>query len=79
MTNLATNDQRPSNHDHALNCPCPQCQPHKWYERATKAEALLREVYNHGENGELHSRIGAYFGVEPGECIPVEPSENHGG
>lgn len=38
-----------------------------------RLRALLREVYNHGENGDLHKKIGAVFGVEPGEDIPAVP------
>lgn len=32
-----------------------------------KLRALLVEVYNHGENGDLHSRIGDALGAAPGE------------
>jgi hypothetical protein len=35
-----------------------------------RLRALLAEVYNHGENGALHRRIGEEFGVGPGEDIP---------
>jgi hypothetical protein len=41
-------------------------------------EALLREVYNHGESGDLHRRIGEAFGVRPGDDIPANPEATRG-
>ncbi len=31
---------------------------------ANEADALLREVYDHGENSDLHERIRAHLGID---------------
>lgn len=45
-------------------------------ERADEIErlrSLLIEVYNHGENGDLHGRIGDKLGATKGDLYQVEP------
>lgn len=41
--------------------------------------SLLIEVYNHGENGDLHRRIGEALGIPPGEdALNISPQRMEG-
>jgi len=47
----------------------------EWHDiQIKKFRALLVEVYNHGENSDLHRRIGEALGAAPGEdAKPDQP------
>lgn len=46
---------------------CRDCTEEDLRAEIERLRALLTEVYNHGENADLHRRIGEALGAGPGE------------
>lgn len=51
----------PDHRDKQVGNPCLACTIEKLQSRLAAADALLREVYDHGENMALHEKIDAHL------------------